>query len=202
MCGRGVHYWEGRVACDGCDLPTDSCLCELVKGLGPPGGRSGGPGGSGLRALPPGRPDTPPRRRPGRPPPRRPPEHRPSYETSSDQGAEHTPRRAAGFRIPAEPADPGVPSEPDIAVNIAREASELDARAAEWERGSRASRRKDSGRRRVRRRRQHADPTPAAGSSDDEAGDGSMTGPGDEPIPTRGAGTPERRLVRRRKRRP
>lgn len=28
MCGRGVHYLEGRVACNGCDLPTDCCLCQ------------------------------------------------------------------------------------------------------------------------------------------------------------------------------
>ncbi|MGH9184399.1 MAG: hypothetical protein ACRD0U_01050 [Acidimicrobiales bacterium] len=28
MCLRGVHYKRGRVACDGCDLPTDCCLCE------------------------------------------------------------------------------------------------------------------------------------------------------------------------------
>lgn len=28
MCLRGVHYKEGRVACDGCDLPTDCCPCE------------------------------------------------------------------------------------------------------------------------------------------------------------------------------
>ena len=31
MCGSGVHYKEGRVACDGCDLPTDSCLCEASR---------------------------------------------------------------------------------------------------------------------------------------------------------------------------
>jgi len=30
MCSRGVHYSEGRVACDGCKLPTDCCLCEPV----------------------------------------------------------------------------------------------------------------------------------------------------------------------------
>jgi hypothetical protein len=28
MCGEGVHFEAGRVACDGCDLPTDCCLCE------------------------------------------------------------------------------------------------------------------------------------------------------------------------------
>ena len=28
MCGRGVHNLEGRVACDGCNLPTDCCLCQ------------------------------------------------------------------------------------------------------------------------------------------------------------------------------
>ena len=31
MCGSGVHYKEGRVACDACDLPTDSCLCEATR---------------------------------------------------------------------------------------------------------------------------------------------------------------------------
>ena len=28
MCSRGVHWEAGRVACDGCQLPTDCCLCE------------------------------------------------------------------------------------------------------------------------------------------------------------------------------
>lgn len=35
MCMRGVHDKEGRVACDGCDLPTDCCLCEMVQDLVP-----------------------------------------------------------------------------------------------------------------------------------------------------------------------
>ena len=35
MCRRGVHYREGRVACDGCGLPTDCCLCEPVAGARP-----------------------------------------------------------------------------------------------------------------------------------------------------------------------
>jgi hypothetical protein len=35
MCGRGVHYEAGRIACDGCDLPTDCCLCQH-QDLGPP----------------------------------------------------------------------------------------------------------------------------------------------------------------------
>ncbi len=30
MCSRGVHWEAGRVACDGCDLPTDCCLCDPV----------------------------------------------------------------------------------------------------------------------------------------------------------------------------
>ncbi len=30
MCSRGVHWEAGRVACDGCNLPTDCCLCEPV----------------------------------------------------------------------------------------------------------------------------------------------------------------------------
>ena len=30
MCNRGVHWEAGRVACDGCDLPTDCCLCDPV----------------------------------------------------------------------------------------------------------------------------------------------------------------------------
>lgn len=45
MCLRGVHYKEGRVACDGCDLPTDSCLCEP--------GEARRAVGRGLRELPP-----------------------------------------------------------------------------------------------------------------------------------------------------
>lgn len=28
MCSRGLHWDAGRVACDGCDLPTDCCLCD------------------------------------------------------------------------------------------------------------------------------------------------------------------------------
>lgn len=36
MCGRKVHFEEGRIACDGCNLPTDCCLClqetSRVKG--------------------------------------------------------------------------------------------------------------------------------------------------------------------------
>ena len=32
MCRRRVHYNAGRVACDGCDLPTDCCLCEPLTG--------------------------------------------------------------------------------------------------------------------------------------------------------------------------
>ncbi len=28
MCSRGLHWEAGRVACDGCALPTDCCLCE------------------------------------------------------------------------------------------------------------------------------------------------------------------------------
>jgi hypothetical protein len=36
MCGRGVHENRGRVACDGCDLPTDSCLCDRVEPPPPP----------------------------------------------------------------------------------------------------------------------------------------------------------------------
>lgn len=29
LCGRTVHLddKEGRVACDGCDIPTDNCTC-------------------------------------------------------------------------------------------------------------------------------------------------------------------------------
>ena len=38
MCSRGVHWEAGRVACDGCALPTDCCLCDPV---------AGGAGGSG-----------------------------------------------------------------------------------------------------------------------------------------------------------
>lgn len=30
MCQRNVHWVEGRVGCDGCDLPTDCCLCDPV----------------------------------------------------------------------------------------------------------------------------------------------------------------------------
>jgi hypothetical protein len=30
MCNRKVHWEAGRVACDGCDLPTDCCLCDPV----------------------------------------------------------------------------------------------------------------------------------------------------------------------------
>lgn len=186
MCRRGVHYREGRVACDGCDLPTDSCLCETVEGLGPPTGGRGESGGSGLRALPSGRPATPPRR---------PPDQRPS-----NRGApRHQPPGEDGFRIPDEP-DPGVPSEPETAVHIARAASELDARAADWERGTHATGRDRSGRRRVRRRRSDVDPAQAP-LTDDEGGGGSMTGSGREPESTDAARIPERRLVRRRKRR-
>lgn len=46
MCGNGVHDYRGRVACDGCDLPTDCCLCPdqsqpatpqaLTAGTAPP----------------------------------------------------------------------------------------------------------------------------------------------------------------------
>ncbi len=195
MCRRGVHYREGRVACDGCDLPTDSCLCETVEGLGPPTGGRGESGGSGIRALPSGRPVTPPRR----PTAQRPPDQRPPNQGPSG----HPPSGEAGFRIPAE-TDPGVPSEPETAVHIARAASELDARAAEWERETHATGRSRSGRRRIRRRRSDVDPAQAAAPapvSDDEGGGGSMTGSGREPEPTGGATTPERRLVRRRKRR-
>ena len=28
MCDRRVHWEAGRVACDGCNYPTDCCLCE------------------------------------------------------------------------------------------------------------------------------------------------------------------------------
>jgi hypothetical protein len=33
LCGRGVHLddKEGRVACDGCDIPTDNCTCTPVS---------------------------------------------------------------------------------------------------------------------------------------------------------------------------
>ncbi|MGH9190002.1 MAG: hypothetical protein ACRD0Q_08230 [Acidimicrobiales bacterium] len=31
MCERGVHFEEGRIACDGCNLPTDCCLCQKTS---------------------------------------------------------------------------------------------------------------------------------------------------------------------------
>lgn len=42
MCLRGVHNREGRVACDGCDLPTDCCLCLALEESVPalPAGRT------------------------------------------------------------------------------------------------------------------------------------------------------------------
>ncbi len=42
MCSRGVHWEAGRVACDGCDLPTDCCLCDPVPL--PTGSRQSDPG--------------------------------------------------------------------------------------------------------------------------------------------------------------
>lgn len=41
MCNRGVHYVAGRIGCDGCDLPTDCCLCPPTtppenKSVAPP----------------------------------------------------------------------------------------------------------------------------------------------------------------------
>lgn len=33
MCGKGLHIddHEGRVACDGCNLPIDNCTCEKAS---------------------------------------------------------------------------------------------------------------------------------------------------------------------------
>ncbi|HEV3401573.1 MAG TPA: hypothetical protein VG078_07090 [Acidimicrobiales bacterium] len=42
MCSRGVHWEAGRVACDGCDLPTDCCLCDPVPA--PSGSQRSNPG--------------------------------------------------------------------------------------------------------------------------------------------------------------
>ena len=32
-CGKGLHIddHEGRVACDGCNLPVDNCTCEKAS---------------------------------------------------------------------------------------------------------------------------------------------------------------------------
>ena len=53
MCRRGVHYHEGRVACDGCGLPTDCCLCEPVAGARPATAVAGPDQHRGQPALPP-----------------------------------------------------------------------------------------------------------------------------------------------------
>ncbi len=37
MCSRGVHMEAGRIACNGCNLPTDCCLCPPVAAPAPAG---------------------------------------------------------------------------------------------------------------------------------------------------------------------
>ncbi len=180
MCRRGVHYREGRVACDGCDLPTDSCLCEAQEGVGPPKGKSGETGNSALRALSPG---------PGAPPPRRPPRSSPARGPIDQRPG----------REPEAQVDPATREEPERAVHIAKEISDLEARAAEWERGMHPERDRP-GRRRARRRRTDVTPAPPESSGPDDGEGDPMTGSGGEPGPTSGAGTPNRRLVRRRRR--
>ncbi len=60
MCGIGVHFEAGRVACDGCDLPTDCCRCQVLESAA-----SRRAIGRGLLALNPGSAssEAPPRRR-------------------------------------------------------------------------------------------------------------------------------------------
>jgi hypothetical protein len=107
MCNLGVHYKEGRVACDGCDLPTDCCLCEPSPTPPPPPSSQTGFGSGVVGIFPPAGLDPEPDadRDPAPRPPRR---RRPLRPIRKEPKRAKTAARRPLVAAPKPAKEPGV----------------------------------------------------------------------------------------------